>query len=90
MEPNMTPKQADANFTRRLLYFAIFLVLVAIFIGASRDVSPVYLAVGFISEIILVCTVHLSSVIQSLRADFWGGESQSRTLGARRDFSRHA
>ena len=65
--------QSDATFTRRLLYFAIVIVLIAIFVGASREANPIYLAVGFISEIILVCTVHISSVIQRLRVDLANG-----------------
>ncbi|UCC29819.1 MAG: hypothetical protein JSU86_16640 [Phycisphaerales bacterium] len=57
--------QSD-NFTisRRWLYLAMVVLLVAIFIGASRGAPPIYLAVGFIGEIILVATVHLSAVIQ--------------------------
>ena len=56
----------NENFTisRKVLYLAMFVLLAAIFIGASRGAPPVYLAVGFIGEIILVATVHLSSVIQ--------------------------
>jgi len=50
--------------SRRVLYLAMVVLLVAIFIGAQRGAPPVYLAVGFIGEIILVATVHLSSVLQ--------------------------
>ncbi len=54
------------NFTvsRKVLYLAMVVLLVAIFIGARRGAPPIYLAVGFIGEIILVATVHLSSAIQ--------------------------
>ena len=54
------------NFTvsRKVLYLAMLVLLIAIFIGATRGAPPIYLAVGFIGEIILVATVHLSSVIQ--------------------------
>jgi len=39
-------------------------LLVAIILGAYRHSPPIYLAVGFIGEIILVATVHLSSLIE--------------------------
>ncbi len=61
--------QTDAGHLRTLIYVAIVVLLVAIYLGALRNVDPIYLAVGFIGEIILVCTVHLSSVIQNLRSD---------------------
>ena len=50
--------------SRKMLYVAMLVLLIAIFVGAKRGAQPVYLAVGFIGEIILVATVHLSSVIQ--------------------------
>jgi hypothetical protein len=39
-------------------------VLIGIFIGAFMGTQPVYLAVGFIGEIILVATAHLSTMIE--------------------------
>jgi len=33
--------------------------------GAARGAAPIFLAVGFIGEIVLVSTAHLSSVIQA-------------------------
>lgn len=55
---------ADRMGSRTIVYAAMVAVLVAIFIGASRGAAPVYLAVGFICEVILASTAHLSSVIQ--------------------------
>lgn len=66
--------QMDVHVTRKLIYVAIIVLLAAIYVGAAKGVSPIYLAVGFISEIILVCTVHLSSVIQKLAADRSGSQ----------------
>ncbi len=54
----------NVPISRRVLYLAMLVLLMAIFIGAQRGAPPVYLAVGFIGEIILVATVHLSSVLQ--------------------------
>ena len=56
----------DENLTvsRKWLYFAMLVLLAAIFIGAKLNAPPIYLAVGFIGEIILVSTAHLSSVLQ--------------------------
>ena len=54
----------NLTVSRKVLYVAMIVLLVAIFIGARRGAPPIYLAVGFIGEIILVSTVHLSSVIQ--------------------------
>jgi len=53
----------NVPISRRVLYLAMLVLLMAIFIGAQRGAAPVYLAVGFIGEIILVATVHLSSVL---------------------------
>jgi hypothetical protein len=50
--------------SRTLLYVAMLIVLLAVCVGAYRGASPILLAVGFIGEIVLVSTVHLSSVIQ--------------------------
>ena len=50
--------------SRGLIYVAMIVIFVAIFLGAYRGAAPVYLAVAFIGEIILVSTAHLSSVIQ--------------------------
>ena len=59
MKPKLNP-----IVSRELIYLSMVIILVAIFIGAMRGASPIYLAVGFIGEIILVATVHLSSVLQ--------------------------
>jgi anaerobic C4-dicarboxylate transporter len=53
----------NVAFSRKMLYVAMVVLLIAIFLGARWGAQPVYLAVGFIGEIILVATVHLSSVI---------------------------
>ena len=50
--------------TRKVIYFAMVVLLVAIFIGAYGGAPPIFLAVAFVGEIILVSTAHLSSVIQ--------------------------
>ena len=42
----------------------MMILLVGIFIGAFRGAPPVYLAVGFIGEIILGATAHLSTMIE--------------------------
>jgi hypothetical protein len=47
-----------------MIYAAMIVLMVAIFAGAVRGAAPIYLAVGFIGEIILVSTAHLSAVIQ--------------------------
>lgn len=49
---------------RAVIYIAMVVLLGAIFIGAYRNAPPIYLAVGFIAEVILVATAHLSSVLQ--------------------------
>jgi hypothetical protein len=53
---------------RAVIYIAMVVLLAAIFIGAARNAPPIYLAVGFIAEVILVATAHLSSVLQHHRA----------------------
>jgi hypothetical protein len=60
----MTSPETDSFGTRRLIYAAMIVLLVAIFAGAAKGAPPIYLAVGFIGEIILVSTAHLSAVIQ--------------------------
>ena len=56
--------QPNQQVSRKLLYLSMVVLVVAIFIGAYRNAPPIYLAVGFIGEIILVATVHLSEVLQ--------------------------
>ena len=56
--------QPNHVVSRKLLYVSMAFLLAAIFIGAYRNAPPIYLAVGFIGEIILVATVHLSEVLQ--------------------------
>lgn len=60
----MNEKTVLTVFPRAVIYLAMVVLLVAIFIGASNEAPPVFLAVGFIAEVILVATAHLSSVIQ--------------------------
>ena len=60
----MTTPANHAGVSRTLLYVAMAALLVAIILGAYRHSPPIYLAVGFIGEIILVATVHLSSLIE--------------------------
>ena len=60
----MTEKNALTMFPRTVIYTAMVVLLAAIFVGAANEAPPVFLAVGFIAEVILVATAHLSSVIQ--------------------------
>ncbi len=50
--------------SRTLIYVAMIALFVAIFVGAYRGTEPIYLAVAFIGEVILVSTAHLSSIFQ--------------------------
>lgn len=50
--------------SRTVIYIAMVIMLAAIAIGAYHDAPPILLAVGFIGEIVLVSTAHLSSVIE--------------------------
>jgi hypothetical protein len=54
----------NSNVPRTLFYVAMVVLLIAIFIGAYRNAPPIYLAVGFLGEVILVATAHLSSMIE--------------------------
>ena len=60
----MNEKNALTMFPRAVIYTAMVVLLAAIFIGAANQAPPIFLAVGFIAEVILVATAHLSSVIQ--------------------------
>ena len=60
----MNEKNVPTVFPRTVIYVAMVVLLAAIFIGAANEAPPVFLAVGFIAEVILVATAHLSSVIQ--------------------------
>ena len=60
----MNEKNAQAVFPRAVIYVAMVVLLAAIFVGAANQAPPIFLAVGFIAEVILVATAHLSSVIQ--------------------------
>ncbi len=62
--------------SRVIIYAAMVILLSAILVGASRNAPPIYLAVGFIGEIILVATAHLSSMIE--RIGLQQGDSQNR------------
>lgn len=50
--------------SRTMIYLAMAVMIAAIFLGAWRGAHPIYLAVGFIGEIILGATAHLSAVIE--------------------------
>ena len=54
----------DQAVSRTVLYASMVIVLIGIFVGAFTGTQPVYLAVGFIGEIILVATAHLSTMIE--------------------------
>lgn len=60
----MTEKNALTMFPRTVIYAAMVVLLAAIFVGAANQAPPIFLAVGFIAEVILVATAHLSFVIQ--------------------------
>ena len=60
----MNTNSTSAVVTRKIIYLAMVVLLIAIFVGAYRNAPPIYLAVAFVGEIILVSTAHLSSVIQ--------------------------
>lgn len=59
----MTPAEKTV-ISRTMIYAAMMVLLVTICVGAYRNAPPIYLAVGFIGEVILVATAHLSSVIE--------------------------
>ena len=59
-----TPKSTASTITRKMFYAAMFLLVLAIFVGASRGVPPIFLAVAFIGEIILASAVYLGAVIE--------------------------
>ncbi len=60
----MNERTALTVFPRTVIYVAMVVLLAAIFVGAANKAPPIFLAVGFIAEVILVATAHLSSVIQ--------------------------
>ncbi len=53
-----------ATVSRMVIYGAMVILFAAICLGAQQGAPPVYLAVGFIGEVILVATAHLSSMIE--------------------------
>ena len=59
--------------TRQMIYAAMVILLTTIFVGAYLEAPPIYLAVGFIGEIILVSTAHLSSMLQQYGREAAGG-----------------
>jgi hypothetical protein len=61
----MATKGTSLVVSRTLIYLAMIVVLLAVCAGAARGAAPIFLAVGFIGEIVLVSTAHLSSVIQA-------------------------
>lgn len=69
--------------SRKLLYFSMLFVLGAIFFGAYHDAPPIYLAVGFIGEIVLMSTAHLSSVVQHCGLSGQHDEGSAAGLGDR-------
>ena len=60
----MMTQKNNTVISRTVVYFAMLLLLVAIIIGALWKAPPTFLAVGFIGEIILGATAHLSSTIE--------------------------
>ena len=62
----MNDKNAATMFPRAVIYVAMIVLLAAIFVGAANEAPPIFLAVGFIAEVILVATAHLSSVLQQI------------------------
>ena len=56
--------QSNLAISRAVIYIAMVVMLAAIAVGAYHNAPPIFLAVGFIGEIILVSTAHLSSVIE--------------------------
>ena len=58
------PRQRPDGHVKHDGSVSMAVLLVAIFLGAYRNAPPIYLAVGFIGEIILGATVHLSEVLQ--------------------------
>ena len=59
----MTTNEKTA-VSRTMIYVAMCLLLIAICLGAYQDAHPIYLGVGFICEVVLVATAHLSSMIE--------------------------
>ncbi len=53
--------------SRAIVYCAMLVLLVGIFIGAFSGAPSIFLAVGFIGEIVLGATAHLSTVIEQNR-----------------------
>lgn len=53
-----------AAISRMVIYGAMVVLFAAICLGAHRGAPPIYLAVGFIGEVILVATAHLSTMIE--------------------------
>ncbi len=60
----ITTKSTASIISRKAFYAAMIILLAAIFLGAYRQVPPVFLAVAFIAEVVLVCTVYLGTMIQ--------------------------
>ena len=78
----MMRNSASPVVTRRVIYVAMAVLLTAIFVGAYTNAPPIYLAVGFIGEIILVSTAHLSSVIQQYgRGELRGSSGPGDSIG---------
>jgi hypothetical protein len=47
-----------------MIYTAMVVLFAGIFFGAYWGAAPIYLAVGFIGELILGATAHLSTMIE--------------------------
>ncbi|MCH7632071.1 MAG: hypothetical protein IIB59_02560 [Planctomycetes bacterium] len=62
----MNENNVPTVFPRTVIYVAMAVLLASIFIGAVNQAPPIFLAVGFIAEVILVSTAHLSSIIQQI------------------------
>ncbi len=69
--------QTQRPVSRAVLYTAMGALLSGIFIGAFKGAPPVFLAVGFIGEIILGATAHLSTMIE--RHGIPHADAQART-----------
>ena len=63
--------------SRVVLYTFMVILLMGIFVGAFRGAQPVYLAVGFIGEIILGATAHLSTMIERYGVPHRDGQARA-------------
>ncbi len=66
--------------SRVVIYTAMVFLLSAILFGATLNAPPIYLAVGFIGEIILVATAHLSTMIERFGVAQGGGQDRQTSV----------